>query len=139
MKIIKTAIIVAIFCLTTEIALAESRFVATIKPIHSLISGVLENVDTPEIIVDGTNSPHTFNLKPSHAHTLEHAEYIFWMGSTLEPYLAKSINTLGKNATVVDLSKLPGLNQIPIRTGGAFEEHDHDHEHEEDAEHDDHT
>ena len=138
MKIIKIAFIVAIFCLTTEITLAESRFVATIKPIHSLISGVLEDVDTPELIVDGTNSPHTFNLKPSHAHTLEHAKYIFWMGSTLEPYLAKSINTLGKNATVVDLSKLPGLNQIPIRTGGAFEEHDHDHGHTEHDAHDDH-
>ena len=136
MKIFKTVIIVAIFGLATEIALAEGRYIATIKPIHSLLSGVLEDVDTPEIIVDEANSPHTFNLKPSHAHALEHAEYIFWMGSTLEPYLARSINTLGRNATVVDLSNLPGLSLLPIRTGGDFEEHDHDHDAHDDDDHD---
>ena len=149
MKIFKTIIIVAIFGLATEIALAEGRYIATIKPIHSLLSGVLEDVDTPEIIVDGANSPHTFNLKPSHAHALEHAEYIFWMGSTLEPYLARSIDTLGRNATVVDLSNLPGLSLLPIRTGGDFEEHEHDdhaefdthddHDHDHGHEHDDHA
>ena len=138
MKIFKTVIIVAIFGFATEIALAEGRYIATIKPIHSLLSGVLEDVDTPEIIVDGANSPHTFNLKPSHAHALEHAEYIFWMGNTLEPYLARSIDTLGRNATIVDLSKLPGLSLLPIRTGGDFEEHDHDHGHTDHTDHDDH-
>ena len=138
MKVIKTAIIITVFCFTTEMSLAESRYIGTIKPIHSLLSGVLEGVDTPEIIVDGASSPHTFNLKPSDAHVLEHAEYIFWMGSTVEPYLAKSIKTLGKNATVIELSKLNGLSQLPVRTGGTFEEHDHDHEHTEDEAHDDH-
>ena len=89
MKTIKTAILAVIFCFTTEIALAESRYIATIKPIHSLLSSVLNGVDKPELIVDGANSPHTFNLKPSHAHALEHAEYIFWMGSTLRAISSK--------------------------------------------------
>ena len=46
---------------------ADVKVVTSIKPIHSLASYVMDGVGKPDLIVDGFNSPHGFNLKPSHA------------------------------------------------------------------------
>ena len=50
---------------------AETKVVASIKPLHSLVSYVMDGVGTPDILVDGSDSPHTFQLKPSHATMLQ--------------------------------------------------------------------
>ncbi len=52
--------------------------VTSIKPIHSLVSAIMQGVGTPELIVDGAASPHTYNLKPSDASALQSAKVIFW-------------------------------------------------------------
>ena len=44
---------------------AEIKVVATIKPIHSLASYLMDGVGKPDLIVDGYASPHGFALKPS--------------------------------------------------------------------------
>ena len=48
-------------------AKAEIKVVTTIKPLHSLISNVMDGVGDPALIIEGSNSPHSFVLKPSHA------------------------------------------------------------------------
>ena len=40
---------------------------ASIKPVHSLVVGVMQGVGTPGLIVDGAASPHDYALKPSQA------------------------------------------------------------------------
>ena len=50
---------------------ADVKVVTSIKPIHSLASYVMDGVGKPDLIVDGFNSPHGFNLKPSHAKMIE--------------------------------------------------------------------
>jgi zinc transport system substrate-binding protein len=99
---------------------------ASIKPIHSLVARVMEGVGEPGIIVDGAASPHTYSLKPSDAARLEEAEVVFWVGEALEPFLAKTIETLGGGATVVELSEADGLTLLPVREGGTFDDHDHE-------------
>ena len=42
---------------------AEIKVVATIKPIHSLASYLMDGVGKPDLIVDGYASPHGFALK----------------------------------------------------------------------------
>ena len=66
---------------------AETKVVASIKPLHSLISYVMDGVGTPDIIIDGSSSPHTFQLKPSHASMLQEADIVFWIGEDLESFL----------------------------------------------------
>ena len=44
---------------------AELTVVATLKPIHSLVAGVMAGAGTPKLLIDGTGSPHAFTLKPS--------------------------------------------------------------------------
>ena len=42
---------------------AEIKVVASIKPIHSLASYLMDGVGKPDLIVDGYASPHGFCIK----------------------------------------------------------------------------
>ena len=116
-----------------------SRVVASIKPVHSLVSAVMAGVGEPHLIMRGSSSPHTFSLRPSDAAVLEDAHVVFLVGESLETSLAGPINSLAGNARVIALSEAKGLVRKPLREGGRFEDHDHgtdeDHEPHEDEEH----
>ncbi|MBY3226669.1 zinc ABC transporter substrate-binding protein [Rhizobium laguerreae] len=100
--------------------------VTSIKPIHSLVSAIMQGVGEPELIVDGAASPHTYNLKPSNARALQDAKVIFWVGPGLEAFLEKPLQALGRDASIAALDDAPGLVKLPFREGGAFEPHDDD-------------
>ncbi|OWV78270.1 zinc transporter [Rhizobium sp. R635] len=103
--------------------------VTSIKPIHSLVSAIMQGVGEPELIVDGAASPHTYSMKPSNARALQDAKAVFWVGPNLEAFLEKPLEALGSNASVVELDNAAGLTKLPFREGGAFEAHDDgDHE-----------
>ncbi len=102
------------------------RVVASIKPVHSLVSAVMAGVGEPHLIIRGTSSPHTFTMRPSDAAALEDADIVFLIGDTMETALAGPVDTLAQHARVVRLFDAPGLVKKPLREGGAFEEHDHD-------------
>ena len=82
---------------------AEIKVVATIKPIHSLASYLMDGVGKPDLIVDGYASPHGFALKPSHAKMLQDADIIFWVGEDIENFLEKPLNTIAKKAENIEL------------------------------------
>ena len=58
---------------------AEIKVVTTIQPLHSLISNVMGNKGKLDLILEGTSSPHSFTMKPSHAKMLENADIVFWI------------------------------------------------------------
>lgn len=41
---------------------AEPKVLASIKPIHSLVSAVMQGVVEPDLLVDGAGSPHNYSL-----------------------------------------------------------------------------
>lgn len=103
--------------------------VVSIKPIHSLVAGVMTGVGEPEVIVDGASSPHAYSLKPSQARAMQNAKVVFWVGESLETFLIKPIDTLSKDAKIVELADTPNLKKIEFREGGAFEGHGHHDDH----------
>ena len=116
---------------------AEIKVVASIKPIHSLASYLMDGVGKPKLIVDGYASPHGFSLKPSHAKMLQEADIIFWVGEDIENFLEKPLNSIAKNAEKIELLDIRGLKKLKFRERNVFEGHD-DHGHKED-DHDDHA
>lgn len=111
------------------LALAEvPSVVATVKPLHSLVAAVMGDLGTPSLIVKGAASPHSYSLKPSDAQALQSANLVFWTGHGLELFLEDSIGTLAPTATIVELSRAPGIELLPPRETGTFEHHDHDEE-----------
>jgi zinc transport system substrate-binding protein len=108
-------------------AFAELKVVATIKPIHALVAGVMTGVGEPKLLIDGAGSPHTFALKPSDARALNQADVVFRVSDVLEPFMIKVLAALPKSVRVVTLEDAPGLTLHEMRTGATFEAHVHGH------------
>lgn len=124
-------LVIPAFLFAGSVQAADAPVVVTsIKPVHSLVSAIMQGVGKPELIVDGAASPHTYNLKPSNARALQDAKVIFWIGPGLEAFLEKPLQSLGSDAIVAQLDDAPGLIKLPFREGGAFEAHDDGDEHE---------
>ena len=113
---------------------AEIKVVASIKPIHSLASYLMDGVGKPDLIVDGYNSPHGFALKPSHAKMLQNADLIFWVGEDLETFLEKPLKSIAKKAEKIELMEIKGVKKLEFRERNIFEGHD-DHGHDDHKEH----
>jgi len=117
---------------------AKIKVVASIKPIHSLASYLMDGVGKPDLIVDGYASPHGFALKPSHAKMLQNADLVFWVGEDLENFLEKPLKSIAKKAEKIELMEIKGLKKLEFRERNIFEGHDdHEHGHKKDK-HDDH-
>ena len=108
-------------------AVADIRVVASIKPVHSLVSAVMAGVDEPRLLMRGKASPHTFTMRPSDAMALQEANVVFLIDEAMETTLARAIDALAGKARVVALADAKGLIRRPLREGGAFEaDPDHD-------------
>lgn len=130
-RLIRAGIAVAGLLLWPVPAGAEdvSWAVASIKPIHSLLAGVMAGVGTPALLVKGHASPHSFALKPSDAALLEQARILFWVGPALERFLVRPIETLGSRAHLVPLLETDGLTRLAVREGGVWDPYEHDEDH----------
>ena len=121
---------------------AEIKVVTSIKPIHSLVSYIMEGVGSPDLIVDGYNSPHGFSLKPSHAKMLQEADIVIYVGEGLEEFLEKPLESLAQKAVKFELLKQSGMKKLKFRERNIFEGHDdhddHGHGKKKKDDHDDH-
>ncbi len=110
-------------------ALAVPRVVVTIKPIHSLVAGVMAGVGEPALLIQGAGSPHHYSLRPSDARLLAHADLVIRVGADFETFLNRSLVSLAGKARIFSLDRLPGLTLLPARAGGVWEkDDDHDGE-----------
>ena len=140
---ILTGLAGAAFAGSTTIAAAGEApvAVASIKPIHSLLAGVMDGVGEPSLLVPGGASPHSWSLRPSDAHALEHADLVVWVGEGLESFLVQPIEALAADAYILELSRAEGITLLRMREGGAWDEHEHhegeDHGHDDHEGHDD--
>jgi len=108
----------------TQPASAELKVVTSIKPIHSLVSAVMNGAGEPDLLIEGASSPHAYAMRPSQARTLQNADVVFWIGPELESFLVKPITTTAKKAMSIPLMESDGLFKRTFREG-----HDHDHDH----------
>ena len=106
----------------------QPRAVASILPLHSLLSAVMEGVAEPELLIEPAESPHKVHLRPSQAERLSRADLVVWIGDDLESGLSKSIRVLGESAQVLTLEKRREMELLPIRENERWEFHDHEDE-----------
>ena len=117
-------------------AIAQPNVAASIKPIHSLVSSVMEGIAAPLLLVEA-GSPHTYSLKPSQAKYLQEVDAVFWVAHDVETFLEKPLELIPKKTAVVELGETEGLIELSLREGGLFDSHGHD-DHDKHDEHDDH-
>ena len=118
----------------------DIKVVTTIKPLHSLISRIMETRGEPQLIIEGTNNPHTFVFKPSHAKMIEEADIVFWIGEDLEAFMEKPLNSLAKDTKKIAFMDSESIEKLKFREENIFDDHDDhdDHDGHKDDDHDDH-
>ena len=110
----------------TSSALASTNIVVSIKPIHSIVSALTQDISKPKLLLSSQESVHHAHLKPSQLSHLEQADLVIIVHPDFEQGLSKSIRNIpGEKLFTVDHSTI-----------NKYDEHDHD-EHDEHDEHDD--
>jgi zinc transport system substrate-binding protein len=116
--------------LLSSAALAEIPSVATdITPVHGLVSMVMGDLGTPALLVEPGASPHGYALRPSQAAALQNADAVFWIGHDLTPWLDDPLDSLARQAVVVELLDTEGTVVHQFREDAVFAHDEHD-EHE---------
>ncbi|MCE7999147.1 MAG: zinc ABC transporter solute-binding protein [Rhodobiaceae bacterium] len=128
MRITLAALILGLASITPAFADAP-KVVASLKPIHSLVAAVMGETGSPELLVTGAASPHTFSLKPSQAASLAEADLVFWVDPTLEGFLVSPMANLAKEDASVPLLHTEGVALLEAREGGIWESHHEDDDH----------
>ncbi len=103
------------------------RVLADTAPVHSLVSMVMGDLGSPELIVPPGTSPHDANLSPSEAMALTEADLIVWTGPGLLPWMGESLTSLAPDTATLALLETEGWEPLPLRDGAHLGEHDHDH------------
>jgi len=99
---------------------AQASVIVTLKPIHALVSGVMADLGQPQLLLSGSETPHTFSLRPSQVKQLHQADLIVWVGPHLEHFLKKVLTTLNDKVTVLTLIEVEELTRLTRRAGGIW-------------------
>ncbi len=122
---------------------AESlNIVSDIKPVHSLVSMVLGDLGTSELIISRNVSPHDYSMRPSEVRMVNNSDIIFWTGPAILPSFEKLFEELPPDTQEISLLEEVEDLLLPIRNIGSFFEeegheedgHDDDDDHEEGSE-----
>ncbi|MDO5091014.1 MAG: zinc ABC transporter substrate-binding protein ZnuA [Cardiobacteriaceae bacterium] len=113
-------------------AAAAPNVVTTLKPLHSLVSQIMDGVGEPVLLIN-QGSPHGYQSKPSDARAIASADLVVWVSSDLETFIPALLDKSGTKHRL-EWRALPGLHKLKTRSGGLWEEHahehhDHDHDH----------
>lgn len=133
MKIRNTTLLFLLsIILHAHVMAAETKgVIVTIKPLHSLVAGVIGNTGKAELLLTGNSSPHDFQLKPSQMKHLQEAKIIFSIAPSFESFLMHTLETLPDSIQKVAVAQQSGLLLLKAREGGAWDVHTHEeHEHE---------
>jgi len=129
----KVFIIILTFFSCYNAFASKPLIVASINPLHSIVTAIVGNTGIVSLLIESNTSPHNFALKPSHAKLLNNAEIFFYIDDQLESALKKTIKSLPKTVKVKKVSQFKNLKLLPVRENLNWEEdghgHNHDHDH----------
>lgn len=91
------------------------KVITSIKPIHSLVAGVMGKSGTPTLLLKGGLSPHIFRMRPSHIRALYDADVIFYVDTKLEEFLANTLNKPHRQLKAISLARQKGIKLQPYR------------------------
>jgi len=136
-QLLSTLLFLFIIPINSAMANEAPKVVVSIKPIHSLVTAIMDGVATPTLIIK-KGSPHGYSLRPSEAKALAKADLVVWVGHELESFLEKPLETLAKNSDQLTLSTALQSSLLKTRTGEDWDEHheEHGHDADEHKEHD---
>ncbi|MEZ5758441.1 MAG: zinc ABC transporter substrate-binding protein [Emcibacteraceae bacterium] len=133
----KTKIIIKLFAMIIGLLLfsnstvlaKELKVVASIKPIHSLVSRVMGDTGTPELLMKGGVTPHIFRMKPSDFRKVANADVLFYISPKFETFLKSVSETDNPTLNAVAFAEQEGIKLYPYRTSKIWFSEGEDEEH----------
>jgi zinc transport system substrate-binding protein len=105
------------------------RVIASIRPIHSLVAGIMHGIGRPELLLSASQSPHHYSLKPSELEKLTRADLIFWIGPNMESFLPRLLSNLDDKTQIVSMIDSHGLTLLPARQPDHNSDHKDNNQH----------
>lgn len=103
------------------------KVVTDIAPVHALVTMVIGDRGTADLLLPAGGDPHDFQLRPSQARALSDAGLVIWVGHALSPWLERSLDGVTTNAVQLELLDAP---ETVKREFGGEGEHGHEgHDH----------
>ena len=122
-----------ILLLTIKSVGAQSTLnvVVSIKPIHSITTMLMDGIATPKLLLNSSNSAHTFHLKPSQIKMLSNADLVITISDDFEIGLRKALKNINKTShlSIINLDQLKIHNSRGEEIYGLNEEHEEHEEH----------
>ena len=99
-----------ILLLTIKSVGAQSTLdvVVSIKPIHSITTILMDGIATPKLLLNSSDSAHTFHLKPSQIRMLSKSDLVITISEDFETGLRKALKNVKKDSHF----KVNSLNQL---------------------------
>jgi len=120
--VVLSIMLIAVYFLRQSPHLAEQRHVlATIPPLHSLVSSIMGDSGAPVLLLPGGTSPHSHSLRPSENEAFYRAQLIIWVDPKVETILPRMINHLPNHIYLLQVGKLDDLTRLPARRGGLWQ------------------
>jgi len=110
-------------------AQSTPNVVVSIKPIHSIVSTLMEGVSRPQLLLESSDSAHTFHLKPSQLNLLSNADLVITIGDGFETGLKKTLRNIKVGSHII-VSEIDGLHLFYFRNPDTNEmDKNEEHEH----------
>jgi protein SCO1/2 len=93
----------------------DLRVLVSIKPIHSIVAGLMQDIGEPELLFDETSSIFDPQLTAEQQHKLQQARLVIWVGPELEQALPAALNLLTEETQVIELLSSPTMKILPSR------------------------
>ncbi len=104
---LKRMSVIAVFALLWAAAPVWAKqspvVVVSIKPVHSLVSALMQGVGKPRLLVKGDKTPLDYTLSKKQAERLAASDLIIWIGPELERFLIKPLKALKGGPRVYEM------------------------------------
>ncbi|MCG8383676.1 MAG: zinc ABC transporter substrate-binding protein [Gammaproteobacteria bacterium] len=100
-------------------AIADLRVSVTIKPLHAIVTELMDGLPPPTQLVRDGESPHHAQLRPSTLSQLSRSHLVVRVSPELEGLLSKAINNLQGQVPIITFSQLNGVNILPARASSS--------------------
>jgi len=89
--------------------------VVSIKPVHSIMAGIMQGIAEPALIVDGEATPYDAVLSSADIAALDSADIVIWVGKEMEAFLVEPLAQLDDKTAVLSLLDNQNLKILPTR------------------------
>ena len=91
------------------------RVVVSIKPLHSLLAGLMHGIGEVQLLIDDGAAPWDFEPDAAQLQAIDRAALVVWSGPELEPGLAGPLASPGLHGQVYEVLGSEVLKVLPVR------------------------